>query len=287
MPRSQSPVLLPGDPTLALHAATKQYVDAGLGAKVNSSLVGAVSGIAQLGAGGQVPTGQIPDLSPTYATLATSQTITGTKTFSSSPVVPATGAPGHAINRGEVDDRGLPDYRASRWGLAAWTVHPMVCNTSGVYSANYAALSRLIIPAGIAINTICMQLGAVTAGSVGSGLNGFAVYEISGATATLVANTSNDVTMWQTAGWVKRNLPSSVAAQGSDREVLIGHAASVATTGPSVVLQNMRNAAVFNTRVDTGASVAMTHYISAPSVWPSTFNTTTNLDYFYPFIGVY
>lgn len=288
MPRSLSPVVLPGDPSSALQASTRQYIDTGLAAKANASLIGATNGIAQLGAGGQVPTSQIPDLSSTYATLATNQTISGAKSFSSPPTVPATTATGHAVNRGEIDDRGLMPYsfRLSRWGLLAATYHPMINNSSGTYSTNYLALTRCFIPAGVAIANIALIASAAGSGTGGTGVNGVAVYEISGTTATLAASSANDATMWATTGWIKKTLSSTVAAQGSDRDVLLGHGVSIATA-PAVMLLNMRSAAPFNTRVTDAASVGMTYYVATPTGWPSTFSMTTNYDYFFPFLGVY
>ena len=52
---------LSGAPTENLHAATKKYVDDGLGTINNK--IGAASGIASLDSGGKVPSAQIPSLS--------------------------------------------------------------------------------------------------------------------------------------------------------------------------------------------------------------------------------
>jgi hypothetical protein len=59
VPRSQSPVLLPGDPTLALHATTKQYVDNGLSGKISTSFRGASNGVGSLGSDGKQPAGEM------------------------------------------------------------------------------------------------------------------------------------------------------------------------------------------------------------------------------------
>ncbi|MFD9920661.1 hypothetical protein ACFWXR_14405 [[Kitasatospora] papulosa] len=82
------PLTLPGNPTSALHAATKQYVDSlggggGAVASINgqtgvvnltaasvgalaTTLRGAVNGVASLDASTKVPAAQIPDLTSTY-----------------------------------------------------------------------------------------------------------------------------------------------------------------------------------------------------------------------------
>lgn len=305
MPRSLSPVVLPGDPLVGLGAGTKQYIDTGLAAKVNSSLLGAVNGVAQLGSGGQVPTAQIPDISATYLNLTGTQSVSGVKTFSSGIVVPQTAAGAtNALSRGEADDRGQWGWRSSRWGLQASSMHPMEANQGTAWFANttastvnavYMNFVRCFIPAGVAINAVAMACAAAAVGSNGGGgLNAFGVYEISGTTATLAQNTASTTAsaMW-VVGWVKAALPSPIAAQGTDREVLLGHAVSVvqtATTGasPAFMINNYRSASYLNYKVD-GTMQPMSWFYNGQTSWPATISltSTANLDWYVPVIGVY
>lgn len=294
MPRSLSPVVLPGDPVVGLGAGTKQYIDTGLAAKVNTSLLGAVNGVAQLGAGGQVPTAQIPDVSATYLNLTGAQSASGVKTFSNGIIVPTTAAgPSYAPSRAEMDDRGVVFARGSRWGLSAYTFHPMLNNSSGQYfstgGGSYVHLGRAFVPAGTAINGLCSVSTIIGSGTTGAGQNGFAVYEISGTTATLAASTTSDATVWTGAtGWVKKAFTTPVAAQGADREVMFAHAVSLGTATPSLMIVNMRATSCISTRVDTGASTGMAIWLNGQTTWPSTVSlASANADYFYMFIGAY
>jgi hypothetical protein len=296
MPRMLSPVILPGDPTAALHPGTKQYVDAADALKINSSLLGAVNGVAQLGSGGQVPTSQIPDLSATYDTIATTQTITGQKTFNSGPFVPAAQVAANAIPRSDFDDRS-GGWRMSRWGITAATVHPMAGLANGGYGPNAISLVRAFIPAGVAIANLAAGLGTaatVTSGAVASGgfLNGLAVYEISGTTANLAASYTGAYTMWTTAGWATGSLNTTLAAQGSDREVMLALAISVGGTGivsPKLPFLFLGSNAVANNKPSDGTRLNLCYYLSnAITAWASSYNLTTSTnDNGMPLIAVY
>lgn len=100
----------------------------------------------------------------------------------------------------------------------------------GQAGLDQAYFTRVFIPAGKAINAIGTMVHTAGTGGAG-GLNGFAVYTDSG---TLVTSTTDDDTMWQSAGWVIKTLSSPIAAQGSDRFVYVGVACRQHSLAPII-----------------------------------------------------
>lgn len=91
-------------------------------------------------------------------------------------------------------------------------------NTSGV-AANTVFMARCWVPAGVAISKLCAAVR--TAGTYASSAtpNQIAIYDDTGARLGI---TTDDSTLWATAGWAVRTI-STIAAQGSGRFVYIGY----------------------------------------------------------------
>jgi hypothetical protein len=131
------PLTLPGNPTEALHAATKQYVDSvantggGSGGAVDS--VNGQTGVVVLDAGdvGAVAAG-------TAVLLTGDQTIAGAKTFSSAPsAAVAPSSANHLTRKSYVDAK---DYAGS-WGPAdhgfkAWAFDPVLAHSTPLFTGS-------------------------------------------------------------------------------------------------------------------------------------------------------
>lgn len=76
MVASKVAIELPGNPTTALQAATKGYVDTGLAARVATTEKGAASGVATLDTATRVPTAQMPRVPSTVRAVTGAASLT-------------------------------------------------------------------------------------------------------------------------------------------------------------------------------------------------------------------
>jgi hypothetical protein len=154
-------------------------------------------------------------------------------------------------------------YPASAYGLFIMSLTPESATGSAQLDPCWSvrlpvAAGQVITRAGVAITV---------AGSGLSGLAGFGLYDDAG---NLVTSTTNDTSVFTTAGWRFKDFPSPVAAQGSDRFVWLrgcmesGTRAFVAFRTGSDIL-------------DGGVSTHRRSYFSSNiSSWPSTINPLTD-----------
>lgn len=173
-------------------------------------------------------------------------------------------------------DRSIFNHGISKWGLLAASMHPMAARSISGYGGtaiSALAFARVWIPAGVTITNVAGYVTVVGSGAAGTGPNGYAVYEISGSTATLAQNTANDSTLWTTTGWRPKALPSAIASQGAEREVLLGVGITLATL-PSVGGILMGSGAAMNRTVG-GTTIGLTYYLTAQASWPGTINLST------------
>jgi hypothetical protein len=107
-------------------------------------------------------------------------------------------------------------YPLSAYGFIAISAPPEAFTSNGGDGGGgYVRIARIWVPAGKAINGLCIHVhGAGTHG--GGGWNGGGIYDDSG---TLLADTGNIPALWNTAGWRDADLTTPVAAQPTGRFV--------------------------------------------------------------------
>lgn len=107
-------------------------------------------------------------------------------------------------------------YPLSAYGFIAISAAPETFTSNGGDGGGgYLRVARIWVPAGNAINGLCIHVHqAGTHG--GSGWNGGAIYDDAG---TQIATTANTPTLWDTDGWRSVDLTSPVAAQPAGRFV--------------------------------------------------------------------
>lgn len=206
------------------------------------------------------------------------------------PTVPSTAAGAlESAPRSYVDQHSAfnPLSPLSRWGLITATGYPLALSATGSYGPNSYSFARMFIPAGQAITGCICNVRTAGAGAAGTGQNGFAFYELSGTTGTLVTSTATDATIWTSTGGKKKAFGSVVAAQANDREVMIGMGISIATTAPQ--LSVVSNWAFLNTHVVSAAQIVYGTYTnSALTSWPAS-QAMAGLggDIIIPFLALY
>jgi hypothetical protein len=205
--------------------------------------------------------------------------------------LPTTDTPITAARLGHMEDginAGPFGYGIDKWGFAAASIHPLMCRSTTGYggtTTSSLSLARTIIPAGVAITNVVSYVSVVGSGVAGSGPNAYAVYEVSGTTATLAQSTANDSTLWTTLGWRSKALASPVASQGSDREVILAIGIALGTP-PSIGASIMGTSLALNKNV-AGTDLNLTYFITGQASWPSTINLATAAkDSGFVFLGV-
>ena len=116
-----------------------------------------------------------------------------------------------------VEDLATYDvYPLSAYGFIAASAPPDAFTSSaGDGGGGYIRIVRIWVPAGRAINGLCVHVHqAGTYG--GSGWNGGGIYDDSG---SLVGSSADTPTLWDTAGWRDVNLTGAIPAQSSGRFV--------------------------------------------------------------------
>ncbi|MFJ8508640.1 hypothetical protein [Streptomyces avermitilis] len=196
------PLTLPGNPTNALHAATKQYVDAlgGGGGAVSSvngqtgvvnltaanvgalatTIRGATNGVASLDAATKVPTAQIPDLTNTYLAF---------------------------------EDLWGNQWGPADQGLKAWSFDPSVAGFSSAPVGGSVYLIRVKLRQAATISKVVLMTVAA-----GSGLTANQNYAgLYNASGTRVGVTANQATTWTTANnTLSMTLTASYSAAAGD-----------------------------------------------------------------------
>lgn len=153
-------------------------------------------------------------------------------------------------------------YPLSAYGLFASSVLPESI-TSTAPADTWAV--RLPVRAGQVITRAGVWIG--TAGSSVAGLAGFGLYDDSG---TLIASTTSDASVFETAGWRFKDFSSPVAAQGTDRFVWLRINVELGTKPVIGFRAGPAN-------LDGGlATHRRTFFTSGLSSWPSTINPLTD-----------
>lgn len=169
---------------------------------------------------------------------------------------------------------GVPPL--SRWGLLGATMQPFlggVLTTYGVAASSVWWAHRCLVPAGTPITAVAVAVGTAGAGAAATGQNGLGVYEINQSTgvANLVSSTTTDAALFTSAGWRTKTLSAPIAAQATDREVLLAGMVALATTAPKLATQSVgASSALMGTRADTGVRTSLGFYAAATTAWPAT-----------------
>jgi hypothetical protein len=121
------------DPTLAQQSATKTYVDTGLALKINSSLIGANSGVASLDSGGKIPSTQLPSTVMEYQGNWSAATNTPT-------LADGTGSAGdvYRVNAAGTQNlgSGSQTFAVGDWVVYNGTIWQLSLNSNAVGSVN-------------------------------------------------------------------------------------------------------------------------------------------------------
>ncbi|MFE9865861.1 hypothetical protein ACFYPZ_24505 [Streptomyces sp. NPDC005506] len=195
------PLTLPSNPTSALHAATKQYVDSvavgGAVSSVNSltgavvltassvgalasTARGAVNGVASLDSGAKVPAAQLPDLTNTYLAF---------------------------------EDQWGNQWGPADQGLKAWSFDPSVAGFQSAPVGGSVYLMRVKLRQATTISKVVLM--TVSAGSgLTANQNYAGLYTASG---TRVGVTANQASAWTTANnTLSMSLTASYSAIAGD-----------------------------------------------------------------------
>jgi hypothetical protein len=165
----------------------------------------------------------------------------------------------------DIDAQHTDDYPLDQYGIAAATLHVDCVTTQTQVATKTLILARAYVPMNTPINGVAANVG--TAGSTpgSTGASGFAVYTDAG---VLVSSTVNDYTIFTTAGWRSKALPSQITAQGAGRFVYVGMIPTC-STGPKMGT-NIGTTGGYNFIFPSG-----THYrcVSTTGItaWPASF----------------
>jgi hypothetical protein len=180
----------------------------------------------------------------------------------------ATGAPGTNGSDGADGDTGPAGpigevYPLTALGFLAASARPEDCH---VGSGGGEWMTRLWIPPGVPITKVGTYVTG-PGGIASSGLNAFAVYDVSG---NFVEQTADDVNLWHVGGYNLRDLNSVIAAQSTGRFIFV----SIAFNVSSEILYNQNNAFQIFNGVASGHR-RMWIGASRQSGFPSTVDITT------------
>jgi hypothetical protein len=197
------------------------------------------------------------------------ESVSGTKTFQASPVVPAPTLGGHATTKTYVDNAvsaGGAGFAAGMLGLAAQTVPPESLTGSVVINSGVLVFVLVCLDGATAISKLGLWIQA--GGSGATGVCGMALYTEAG---TLVDQTNDMSAAFSSAAytWATGTLSggSQVPAAGNYYIAMLGHMSS----SPSVGFAN--------TQGFTTLPVINGHYLSVfltgQSSFPASFTPTS------------
>lgn len=191
-----------------------------------------------------------------FVDLTTSQTVGGTKTFTSTPVGPAIDpAFGNQLTRfGFVTKENgwsYADYTGAGVGLKAWTGNPGYSSGSAALTFGAVQLNKVWVRDAATVANLSI---VVTTAGVGltTGQNFAAIYDASG---NQVAITADQTTAWGTTGAKTMALTSSLSASSAGYYVAL--LSNGATTAPSIAVHSNGAAAALNFGLSTGSSRAL------------------------------
>ena len=222
-----------------------------------------------------------------FVDLTTAQTAAGVKTFTSSPVVPTPTASGQAATKGYVDSvAGGPSFPLSGYGLLVAADAPALFqNVSGLSSGTVFG-ARCWVPANTALSNLAAAVRTGGTYSSSSVPNRLGIYDDTGA---LLQATTDDSTLWTTAGWTSRSI-TTVAAQASGRFVYILYICGgfSGVNVPYAVGASDTNAPWLGLAV-TNSGNRRAFYLNGQSALPASFTPSsvgTNTG-FIPLVGAY
>lgn len=176
-------------------------------------------------------------------------------------------------------------YYQDEYGIYSITGPPLTFMASSTWGATDHNISLMFVPAGKAINGVCVAIRTNASYAATSAPSQVKIYDTSG---TLVGSSPDSNTMALSKGWSTQTLSSPIAAQGSDRYVYIGVSlggfAGASLAWPTAISTDLPEFVSTGSIIGRRRAFYASNSAGLPNSFnPSSYGTTTS---YIPLIGL-